>query len=161
MHSEHRTGDANTDQPPRLRSAGAATLGVAAGLALLAAGCGDNSREDVRVSFCKQLVLTQVAVPATVRWTRVATDPRRYAGLVVSLGFDEDGRSRQATCEYRYDAVEDTAQHLADPLSAYATSPRTMTIDGQALSRQALATAIGQAMLREGRDLIERARQGL
>ncbi|WP_296808748.1 hypothetical protein [Thiocapsa sp.] len=129
---------------------------------VLVASCS-GSREDVRVSFCKKLVATQVASPSSVRWTDVQTHPRGHSGLSVVLGFESDGLSgpRQATCRYRYNAVEDTALMLSDPLSAYSTSPETMTIDGESLSRSALAEAVKQAMIAQGKAIIDRAQQGI
>lgn len=128
----------------------------------LTASCSD-SREDVRVSFCKSLVATQVASPSSLRWTGVETRARGHSGLTVVLGFESDGesRSRQATCHYRYNAVEDTALTLSDPLSVYSTSPETMTLDGESLTRPALARAVKQAMISQGKAMIDRAQQGI
>lgn len=129
---------------------------------VLVASCS-GSREDVRVSFCKKLVTTQVGSPSSIRWTGVETNPRGHSGLTVQVGFESDGvsRPRQATCHYRYNAVEDTALTLSDPLSAYSTSPETMTIDGELLSRSALAEAVKQAMIAQGKAIIDRAQQGV
>ena len=126
---------------------------------VLAAGCS-GAREDVRISFCKQLVMTQVDDPGTVRWNQVKTNPQRYSGLSVVLGFEADGNEhpRQAVCHYRYNAVEDTALMLSDPLSAYATSPETMTIDGEPLPRPVLAKAVKAAMIQQGKAFIDRMR---
>jgi hypothetical protein len=131
----------------------------------LAASCS-GSREDVRVSFCKQLVLTQVGSPGSVRWTSVATQPKGHSGLSVVLGFeggDSGGasRARQAICRYRYNAVDDTALTLADPLSAYSTSPESMSIDGEPLSRSALGTAVKNAMVMQGKAAVDRAQKGI
>ncbi|WP_295402149.1 hypothetical protein [uncultured Thiocystis sp.] len=86
--------------------------------------------------------------------------------LAVNLRFeaqprDGDGKPMQATCFYRYDAVEDTALILADPLAAYATSPYGMTLNGKAIGNPLLAEGIGRAMLKQGRALLERAQQGI
>ncbi|WP_245969471.1 hypothetical protein [Thiocapsa rosea] len=115
------------------------------------------------MSFCKALVTTQVGSPGSIRWTGVETKPRGHSGLTVQVGFESDGvsRPRQATCHYRYNAVEDTALTLSDPLSVYSTSPETMTIDGESLSRPALAEAVKQAMIAHGKAIIDRAQQGI
>ncbi|MCG6895525.1 MAG: hypothetical protein LJE60_00220, partial [Thiocapsa sp.] len=65
---------------------------------------------------------------------------------------------RQAVCHYRYNAVDDTALMLSDPLSAYATSPETMTIDGEPLPRPVLAKAVKAAMIQQGKAFIDRMR---
>lgn len=133
--------------------------------AFLVASCS-GAREDVRVSFCKKLVLTQVDSPGTVRWTKVATDPQRQSGLSVVLDFEAQDigggtRTRQAACQYRYNAVDDTALTLSDPLSAFATSPESMSIDGKPLSRATLATAVKNAVIMQGKAVIDRAQKGL
>jgi hypothetical protein len=109
------------------------------------------------------LVTTQVALPASVRWTHVATQPRGHSGLSVLLGFETDGASgtRQAMCHYRYNAVDDTALTLSDPLSAYSTSPETLMIDGESLSRSALAAAVKQAVIAQGKATLDRVQQGI
>jgi hypothetical protein len=148
-----------------MRKRTTASPGIIVALAtasVLVASCS-GSREDVRVSFCKALVSTQVASPGAIRWTGVETNPRGHSGLTVVLGFESDdaGRPRQASCHYRYNAVEDTALTLSDPLSVYSTSPETMTIDGQPLSRPALAEAVKRAMIAQGKALIDRAQRGI
>lgn len=122
-----------------------------------------GSREDVRVSFCKRVVTTQLESPSSVRWTSVETQPRGHSGLSVVLGFEsgDPSRTRQASCRYRYNAVDDTALTLSDPLSVYSTSPETMTIDGETLSRPALAEAVKQAMITQGKAIIDRAQRGI
>jgi hypothetical protein len=129
---------------------------------VLIASCS-GSREDVRVSFCKKLVATQVGSPGSVRWTDVETRPRGHSGLSVVLGFESGGvgTRRTATCHYRYNAVDDTALTLSDPLSVYSTSPETMSIDGESLSRSALAEAVKQAMIAQGKAIIDRAQKGI
>jgi hypothetical protein len=139
---------------------------VALTLATLWLGGCAGPREDVRVSFCKALVKTRVEAPASLRWTSAETHPRGRSGLSVVLGFEEQGaagpgRPRQAICHYWYDAVDDTALTLSDPLSAYATSPATMTIDGESLPPPVLAESIKQAMIQQGEALINHARQGI
>ncbi|MBK1646413.1 hypothetical protein CKO25_17525 [Thiocapsa imhoffii] len=134
--------------------------------AWLLVGCS-GSAEDMRVRFCKQLVLAQVQTPGEVRWISVATDPRGYAGLFVTLKFEDGGgagwmpRQRQAICEYRYQVSDDTALQLSDPLSAYATAPESMSMDGTPLSRAVLSKAIQDSMILQGKALIDRAKQGI
>lgn len=137
-------------------------IGALLSASALIASCSD-SREDVRVSFCKRLVTTQLESPSSVRWTSAETQPRGHSGLSVVLGFasGDPGRTRQASCLYRYNAVDDTALTLSDPLSAYSTSPETMTIDGEMLTRPALAEAVKQAMITQGKAIIDRAQQGI
>jgi len=129
-------------------------------------GCSDSG-EDVRVVLCKDLAL-ELSRPTSesVEWTRVETQIRRSEELKVNLGFESragDGstQSMRAACFYRYDAVEDTALTLADPLSAYSTSPNRVILNGRLISGRELADAVGRAMLGQGRDLLERAQRGV
>ena len=128
----------------------------------LLAGCA-NPGEDVRVRLCKDLVAGQVGTDQ-LDWTQVSTKTPGYRDAIVSLRWasaDAAGSSGSATCAYPYNAVDDTAQQLADPLSAYATSPSQVVINGETLSGQALANAVAQAMQRQGRELIDAASQAV
>jgi hypothetical protein len=135
---------------------GASGLFSVALLALLIGGCSGPS-EDVRITLCKDLVRVQLGASPT--WTQASTQTPGYQDAVVRLRWDGAGGAGQARCQYAYNAVEDTAQQLADPLSAYAASPNTVVINGQTLSGQALASAIGQAMALQGKQLIDSASQ--
>ena len=131
-----------------------------AGLLLgLMAGCS-NPGEDVRVRLCKDLVAVQLGTDS-IDWTQVRTETPGYDDARVQLHWSGTAGSGSATCAYPYNAVEDTAQQLAEPLTAYATSPSQAVIDGETLSGQALANAIAKAMQRQGRELIDSANQAL
>lgn len=80
---------------------------------------------------------------------------------MVRLRFADSAGEGSATCYFAYDAVEDTALALSDPLSSYSTSPSKMLLNGRALSQEELATAVKDAMLEQGRSLVDRARQAL
>lgn len=116
---------------------------------LLIAGCGPAG-EDVRVSYCKRLLLSQLPAldlsAAGHRWIAADTDPRGYEHLRVALRLEAPNARGEMTpahgvCFYDYDAVDDTAVTLADPLSAYSTSPSRMVVNGKALGRERLARA--------------------
>jgi hypothetical protein len=115
-----------------------------------------NPGEDVRVRLCKDLVVGQLGT-TQLTWTQVSTRTPGYSDASVNLRWSAAAGDGNATCAYRYNAVDDTAQQLADPLSAYATSPSQVVINGNRLSGQALANAIAQAMQRQGRELIDAA----
>ena len=130
--------------------------GALAGVLVLA-GCS-GSTEDVRITLCKDMVLARLN-PPSVQWTAVTTAPGD--DLAVGLRFAVGGRDGRATCRYRYDAVDDTVLTLADPLSAYSTSPYRMTLDGRAVVNPQLAETIKQAMLKQGRAFLDRASEGI
>ncbi|GAB0150145.1 MULTISPECIES: hypothetical protein [Marichromatium] len=126
--------------------------------AVLLAGCSAPG-EDVRVTLCKGLVLTQGAASDWQIETRL---PAQYRDLEVRLQFtDGAGRQASAQCFYPYRAVEDDALALADPLSVYGTAPTRLRIDGREFSRQALAEAVSAAMGAQAREWVEGMREGL
>jgi len=126
--------------------------------ALLIAGCS-NPSEDVRVTLCKDIVSTERG--SSVRILGAETRTKGHEHAAVSVRFSTEGGEAQAVCYYDYDAVDDTALQLSDPLSAYATSPFEVVIDGKKLSRSGLAEAVKQAMLKQGRELVDRAKKGI
>lgn len=125
---------------------------------LMVPGCSDP-REDVRVTLCKDIVSVRIGPSAVVGTTE--TNTKGYENASVRVHYTDRAREARAVCYYDYKAVDDTADMLADPLSAYATSPFEVDIDGQKLSKFALAEAIKQAMLKQGSELIDRAKQGI
>ena len=118
--------------------------------ALITAGCS-GSGEDVRVTLCKDMVSTRLG---PVTWQDVRAEAKGREHAAVTLRFAAAGGDGSAVCYYKYDAVEDTALTLADPLSAFSTSPNRMILNGKTLSRSELAQAIKQAMLKQGRELL-------
>lgn len=120
-----------------------------------------NPGEDVRVRLCKDLVAVHLGSADPIDWTAAYTETSGYDDARVQLQWSTAEGRASATCTYPYNAIEDTAQQLAEPLSAYATSPSQAVIDGKTLRGQALANAIARAMQRQGRELIDSASQAL
>ena len=56
---------------------------------------------------------------------------------------------------------EDTAITLANPIEAFTTSPTRMTLNGRTLSGPELARAVQQALGKQGREFLDRARETL
>lgn len=123
---------------------------------LLATGCS-NPREDVRVTLCKDIVLTRMG--ASTNLTGADARTKGYEHAAVSVRFSSQGRDAEAVCYYNHNSVDDTAIELSDPLAAYATSPFKVTIDGQRLTRSAMAESVKQAMLKQGREFVDRAKR--
>jgi hypothetical protein len=121
---------------------------------LLAVGCS-GAGEDVRVTLCKDIVAVHAGAEPLFDAPEVRT--RGYQGAEVRLAYRVGDRPGRATCLYAHDAVEDTADQLANPLNAYATSPEQVIMAGETLSRPALAEAVKQAMLKQGRQFVEEA----
>lgn len=135
--------------PPRLRAGAAVVLALS-----LALGCS-GAGEDVRVTLCKDIVTVQTSAQPAFEAPEIRT--RGYQGAEVRLAYRVGDRPGRATCFYAHDAVEDTADQLVNPLNAYATSPERVIIAGETLSRAALAEAVKQAMLKQGRQFVEAA----
>jgi hypothetical protein len=125
---------------------------------LLVSGCSAPG-EDVRVTLCKDIVLTETGSGTAIQGAD--TETRGYEYAAVRVRFSSQGRDGQAVCYYDYNAVEDTAIELSDPLAAYATSPFEVVIDGRKLTRSGLANAVKEAMLKQGRELLDQAKQGI
>lgn len=136
---------------------------LATSVSLLVAGLGisgcSNPREDVRITLCKDMVQTQLAGAQPINWTGVSAAARGYEHAEVRLRFTAGGKDGEATCYYDYDAVDQTAITMSDPLAAYATSPSKMVLNGQTLSPSALAQAVKAAMLKQGRELVDQVKK--
>jgi hypothetical protein len=122
------------------------------------AGCS-NPREDVRLSLCKDM--TTVELGTVPSWQGSEVQTRGYEGAVVTVRFATPEGDGRAACYYRYDAVDDTALMLANPLEAYATSPSKMILNGRTLTGPELAQTVMRAMKKQGRDFLGRARETL
>lgn len=139
------------------------TLVLAAGLM---AGCS-GSDEDVRIRLCKDLASTLTQSTEAPIWKDTRVEMSRAEQLVVLLSFDAQSppggqlAPMKAACYYRHDAVDETALTVADPMSAYSTSPYRMTLNGKEVRNPRLAEAIKRAMLKQGRELLDRAQEGI
>ena len=150
--------------PKKPLSRAVAITVFAYGLSLLGACSG--SREDVRVTFCKDLISAQQSDPDAIEWTGEENTFHRPEFAVTQLTFDvlerDGGRgSRRAACHYAYEALEDTAINLAYPFDAYATLPYKMTLDGVALSDAELLRMINAEQKRRGRQALQKLQKGV
>ena len=122
-------------------------------------GCS-HSGEDVRLTLCRDMVRVTLGVEPNWQDHRIAL--QRHDEAVVTLNWARAGGGvGQATCHYPYNAVEDDMMNAADPLTAYSTSPTRFVLDGRNIVNPELARIIGQAMLRQGREWLDRARETL
>lgn len=128
------------------------------------AGCSGTG-EDVRVTLCKNLTQTTQPGAASIEWTGNENTFRRPEYAIAGLSFeviDAGGKRRamRSACHYAYDAVEDTAQHLADPFSAYANLPFAMTVDDRPLSDTELLRLVNEEQKRLGRKVLTTLEKG-
>jgi hypothetical protein len=137
---------------PHARLLSACAILITAGAA---PGCSDNPREDVRLTLCKDMVTVELgSVPS---WQGSEVRIRGYQGATVTVRLATAAGDQQASCDYRYDAVDDTALTLANPIEAYSTSPSKMILNGRTIVNPELAQLVKRAMQKQGRELIERA----
>jgi hypothetical protein len=121
---------------------------------LLAAGCS-GAGEDVRVTLCKDIVAVHTG--AAPVFERAEARTRGYEHAEVRLNYSIAGEPGSASCFYNHNAVDDTADQLANPLAAYATSPYRVIIGMETLPRPVLAETIARAMAKQGREFVENA----
>jgi hypothetical protein len=121
---------------------------------LLAVACSGPG-EDVRVTLCKDIIAVHSGGKTTFERTEVKTPG--YQDAQVILAYSTDSARGRATCFYEYNAVEDTADLISDPLRAYSASPSRVVINGEPLSQTALARAVGESMMHQGRELLDSA----
>ena len=127
-------------------------------------GCS-GSTEDVRVSLCKYLATALHPGAASIEWTGNENSFYRPEYAVTALTFDvldnSGGRTAStAACHYEYEALDDTAITLADPLSAYATLPFKMTHNGQPLSDRDLLRLVNAEQRRLGKKAVDTLKKG-
>ena len=127
-------------------------------------GCSGPS-EDVRVSLCKNL--SQALQPAghKIEWTGGENKFRRPEYAITGLRYeviDAGGRraSMRSACHYEHESLDDSVRDLANPLSAYATLPYKMTVNGEALSEAKLLALVNAEQRRLGRAVVDELRQG-
>ena len=116
---------------------------VLAGAAVMAAGCSGPT-EDVRVTLCKNLTTTLQSAQS-IEWKGNENSFRRPEYAITAL---------------TYEALEDTAVTLADPLSAYANLPFAMTFNGRTLSDAELLQLVNAEQRRQGRQAVETLKKG-
>jgi len=134
------------------------------GAAVLLGGCS-GSTEDVRVTFCKDLTSALKPDAKSVEWTGNENRFKRPEFAITMLTFEVVGQDGgryggRSACHYAYEALEDTAIALADPLSAYATLPYRMTLDGVALSDAELLRLVNAEQKRRGRQVLDGLQKG-
>lgn len=144
-------------------------------LIVLVTGCSGPT-EDVRVTFCKGVSSSLISDLQSIEWTGGENTFKRPEYAVTSLTFEattgNGKRTGRAACYYEYEALDDTALTLADPLSAHATLPFAVSLDGRMLSDAELVAATTAEQKRQGmavvgamqqraRDLAEQVRAGI
>ena len=144
---------------PRIFAAGGPALGL-----ILTTACSGPT-EDVRVTLCKNLTSAMQLSSESIEWKDNENTFHRPEYAVTSLSFDVVGRdggrtAKRSACHYAYEALDDTALNLANPMDAYATLPFAMTIDGRALSDAELLRTLNEEQKRQGRRILSTLDKG-
>lgn len=127
------------------------SLGALVGLA----GCS-GSTEDVRVTFCKNLAMAQLSLPADVTWEPVkpVLKHQEYAQITVRA----QGRGR-TTCWFEYESAAEEAAPGPDSLDPFSTLPYQISVNGTPLTDRAALDAVNAEQRRMGRAAVEQLRQ--
>lgn len=131
---------------------------------LLGAGCS-GPPEDPRITLCKRLTESAQTGAQAIEWRGSDYSFYRPEYAVVALRLevvDADGRQRtlQSACHYAYEALDDTAVTLANPIEAYGTLPFAMAIDGRFLSDAELLERVKAEQRRQGEAVVAGLEQG-
>jgi hypothetical protein len=131
---------------------------------LLGAGCSGPA-EDPRITLCKRLTESAQGGAQAIEWQGSEYSFYRPEYAVVSLRLevvDADGRQRalQSACHYAYEALDDTAVTLANPIEAYGTLPFAMATDGRFLSDAELIERVNTEQRRQGEAVLAGLEQG-
>jgi len=134
-------------------------LRIAAWLAVLGlAGCS-GPQQDVRVSFCKDMVAAQLNALDSIWWVSDSSAVKRPEYARIDLQFkigDTQSSARQASCFYEYDAPDENVITHTNPLAAYATTPYRMIVDGQAVPEPVLNQLITDVGLLQADEFLDR-----
>lgn len=124
---------------------------VLLGSALIMSACS-GSTEDVREVLCKRLAMTLLPIDKDTAWKDSEQRIKGPEYAVIAVRPEGGGEAR---CWFEYDAVEETAESHVDPLSAYATLPYQMTLNGRQVDDRILLQAVNAERIRQGRAAIE------
>ena len=140
----------------------AATLG---GVILLLVGCS-LSTEDVRITFCKNLLAQTQVTDAQLEWDEPVIEIHGPSHAITRLALTATGSNgatsrTEGACWFRRELYKyDSASAVAHPIQGYATLPYAMSIDGRRLSDAEVKQAVNAEQKRRGRALIETLQDG-
>ena len=133
----------------------------ATAVVVLLVGCS-GSTEDVRVTLCKNLT-TLLQGSDSIEWGETEFTFRRpeYATTTLHYTVTAAGKAGAQTsaCHFAYEALDDTAVNLANPIDAYETLPFAMSDNGRVLSDAELLQTVNAEQKRLGREAVGRLEQ--
>ncbi len=122
------------------------------GVVVAISGCSGGT-EDVRISFCRDLMSNHLG---QVNWT--GADYRVQEPEFAEITLTHEGGT--AACYYDRTLIEDSAMTLSDPLSAYATTPYKITVNGKDVSIGDMDKLVVMTSKQMGREIVEQVKQG-
>ncbi len=135
--------------------------GAALGVLIGSLAACSGSTEDVRVTLCKNLTSAQLGSDA-LEWAEPELAFKRPEYAITRLRYAGAGAPAEGTsaCYFAYEALDDTAVNLANPITAYATLPFAMSLDGRVLSDAETLQAVNAEQRRLGRQALDTLHQG-
>lgn len=120
---------------------------VVAFSALWLSGCSGKT-EDVRIVLCKEVTDRLLADMRPIEWTAISQRINRPAFAVIQLEFTAGKqKAMRSECYFAYDTVEENVITHVDELSAYATLPYRMTINGKEVPQQIRQKAVSDEQI--------------
>ncbi len=120
-------------------------------------GCS-GPHEDPRVTLCRSLAANLAETAKDVEWESAGNRIKEPEYAAVKVSADGD---RTATCFYEYEAVEQDVLTHVDPLSAYATLPYDMTLNGHPVPALKLMASVTAEQIKAGQVAFEKAQERL
>lgn len=108
----------------------------------LISGCS-GSREDVRITFCKDLTSALLDFPPALAWRGNQNRFQRPEYVAVKVLYEmPEEPDGEAICFYDYDTVDENVMTHSQPLSAYSTLPYQVEMNGEPVAKSVLDHAI-------------------
>ena len=133
-------------------------------LPLLLSGCSGKT-EDVRISLCRNLSTTLLSLQQPPQWLDQKTYIKRPAYAQITLDFKAESSmgktiNFKSVCYYQHAVYEENVITHTDPLSAYATLPYKMTLNGRNIPKRVINDATNAVVRKQGKEMLEKARKG-
>lgn len=123
-------------------------------LAGLLAACS-GPQEDPRINLCRHLAADLTGTSAD-DWQDDGHDIVRPEYAAVRVKGSGDGK---AVCHYEYDAIEEDETHQLYPLTAYATLPYQLTVNGTDVPPDLMVKAISARQIEIADNFLQRLKE--
>jgi hypothetical protein len=115
---------------------------------------------DVRLTLCQDLTKILLGSPADLQWKEETVKMPGYNDLEMRVPYEINGSNGSAVCYFSHEAEDVEATSFNDPASAYSTYPNKMILKDKPVDQKLLAKTVDQAMLAQGKQAIQRAKEG-